>query len=429
MSYRISTAAQHNYGIAEILKQQVALSKTQVQLASGKRVNTPADDPVAATRILALQRSQSQLDQYGVNAGIAKDRLSLGEQSMSDLTTLMQRVQELAVKANNGALDTVSLKSIATELRSRSQELLEVSNRQDSNGEYLFAGYSSGTRPFTDSGGGVGYSGDQGVRQLQISSSQKIADSFTGERVFMDIPQGNGTFFVASGTNSVTSGPNVGTGIIGVTQVVDGAQWDAAAAAIVPPATHEYTVRFIDPDLDGTADTWELLDSAGVAIENPPGTPVRGTYVNGGSIAFDGIQFTMTGTPGVGDTFEVSPSGTESMFTTLDNLIKALDAGTDSPQASAELGSSISQALTQLDRGLNHVIDLRTEIGARLSALDTAEGLREDLSYQLSGSLSELQDLDYAEAISRLNQQMTGLQAAQAAYTRIGQMSLFDYMR
>ena len=54
--------------------------------------------------------------------------------------------------------------------------------------------------------------------------------------------------------------------------------------------------------------------------------------------------------------------------------------------------------------------------------------MREDTKFQLAGSLSDLRDLDYAEAISRMNQQMTGLQAAQAAYTRIGQMSLFDFL-
>ncbi|MET0282582.1 MAG: flagellar hook-associated protein FlgL [Steroidobacteraceae bacterium] len=419
---RISTASIHSYGIAEMMRQQVALSKTQAQISSGQRVQTPADDPVAATRILGLERAQSQLDQYGRNAGIAGDRLSLGEQSMADLTTIMQRVQELTVKANDGALDNTSLQSIATELRSRKQEMLDIANRQDSNGEFLFAGFSTGTRPFADSSVGVAYAGDQGVRQLQISSSQKIADSFNGERVFMDIPQGNGTFMVTSGTHT-------GTGMIGAGQVLDGAQWSAAAAAVVAPATHEYTVRFIDPDLDGVADTWELLDSTGTAVENPPGTPVRGSYVDGGAISFDGIQFTLSGKPAVGDTFEVAPAASESLFTTLDNLIASLDAGSNSPGSNALLGSSINQALTQLDRGLNHVIDLRTDIGARLSALDTAEGLRNDLSDELTGSLSELRDLDYAEAISRLNQQMTGLQAAQAAYSRIGQLSLFDYIR
>jgi flagellar hook-associated protein 3 FlgL len=92
------------------------------------------------------------------------------------------------------------------------------------------------------------------------------------------------------------------------------------------------------------------------------------------------------------------------------------------------LGTDLNNALGQLDQGLNHVIDLRAEIGARLSALDNAENQREDMKVQLSSSLSDLRDLDYAEAISRMNQQLTGLQAAQAAYTRIGQLSLFDYL-
>ena len=59
----------------------------------------------------------------------------------------------------------------------------------------------------------------------------------------------------------------------------------------------------------------------------------------------------------------------------------------------------------------------------------TIPSLREDVNLTLSSSLSDLKDLDYAQAISTLNQQMVGLQAAQQAYSRIGQMSLFDYLR
>jgi flagellar hook-associated protein 3 FlgL len=426
-SYRLSTSGQHAAAIAQILRQQALLSKTQVQVASGQRVQTPADDPVAATRILGIERAQSQLEQYGKNAGIAADRLNLGEQSMADLGTLLQRVQELTVQANSGAMDNVSLQSIATELKSRREELQQIANRQDGNGEYLFAGFSTGTRPFEDTGGGVSYFGDQGVRQLQISSSQKIADGFQGARVFMDIPEGNGTFVVSPGTQA-------GTGIIGVSQVLDATQWNAAAAAAaaaIPPRAHEYTVRFTDPDLNGTADSWELLDANGnpVLDNGAPPAPVTGTYLDGGAIAFDGVQFAVSGTPAVGDTFEVRPAGTESLFQTLDDLIVALERGADTPQLRAQLGSDVNKALGQLDRSLNHMIDLRTEIGARLSSLDTAASLREDLDFQLTGTLSGIKDVDFAEAISRLNQQMTGLQAAQAAYTRIGQMSLFDYLR
>jgi len=409
-TFRISTAGQHAAAIAEILKQQSALVKTQAQVSSGLRFQTPADDPVAATRILGLQRAQSQLEQFSANAGIANDRLSLGEQSLADISTLLQRIHELTVQANNGSFDDISLRSISTELKSRAQELQAIANRQDSNGEYLFAGYSTGTRPFADSGSGVTYSGDQGVRQLQISATQKIADGIPGQRLFMDVTEGNGTFVVSNGTHT-------GTGVIGVQQVVNPAAWTPG----------NYTVAFTDSDADGVADTWQVTDDADVAI--PPTVLATGSYTDGAAISFNGVQFTVSGQPAVGDTFQVRSAGTESMFKSLDDLITALDRSAATPEARAHLGTDINKALAQLDNSLNHVIDLRTDIGARLGSLDTAASLRDDLKTELTGSLSSLKDVDYAEAISKLNQQMVGLQAAQAAYTRIGQMSLFDYLR
>jgi flagellar hook-associated protein 3 FlgL len=407
---RLSTAGQHAAAIAQMLKQQVQLSRTQTQVATGQRIQSPADDPVAATRILGLERAQSQLAQLGSNAGIAADRLNLGETALADLDTLLQRIRELAVQANNGTLDDTSLHSIATELRSRAQELLGIANRQDTNGEYLFAGYSTGTQPFAGSGSGVAYAGDQGVRQLQISPTQQLADGITGQRLFMDVAEGNGTFVVGTGTHA-------GTGAIGVQQVQDPAAWVAG----------NYTVTFSDPDGDGTADTWSVTNDADAAV--PPTVVATGSYTSGATIAFNGIQFTLSGQPAVGDSFTVRPAGTESLFRTVDELISSLQSGAATPEKAARLATSVNKALAQLDRGINHVIDLRTEIGARLGVLDSAASLRDDLNEQMTRSVSGLKDLDYAEAISRLNQQMVGLQAAQASYTRIGQLSLFDYLR
>jgi flagellar hook-associated protein 3 FlgL len=409
-TYRISTAGLHATAIAQMLQQQVALSKTQAQVSSGQRIQTPADDPVAMTQILNLQRAQSQLTQYGTNAGAATDRLSLGEQAMGDLSTLLQRIQELATQANNGSLDDVSLHSISTELKSRAQDLLAIANRQDGNGEYLFAGYSTATQPFAGAGGSVTYAGDQGVRQLQITPSQKIADGVPGQSIFMNVTEGNGTFVVNNGVQT-------GTAIIGTQQVVNSTAW-------VPG---NYTVSFTDTNADGVADTWSVTNDADPSV--PKAVLASGAYQDGGAISFNGAQFTVSGQPAVGDTFKVRPAGTESLFKTVNDLIGALDASTSTPAGRAQLGTSINKAMAQLANGLNHVIDVRTEFGTRLNSLDTAASLRDDMKTQLTTSLSGLQDVDYAQAISTLNQQMVGLQAAQAAYTRIGQLSLFDYLR
>jgi flagellar hook-associated protein 3 FlgL len=404
MINRISTPRQHNAAIAEILKQQVALSKTQVQVASGKRIQSPADDPIATTRILGMEAQKAQLEQYSSNADSLSARLGVGEQALSDLGNLLQHARDLAIQANSGALDDVSLKSIAADLRSRAQELVDLANRRDSNGEFLFSGFSTQLQPFSR-GSSVTYAGDQGVRMLQIGENQKLGDGFPGDQVFMAVPEGNGTFSVATGVHT-------GTGIVDTGQVVDPTAW-------VPG---NYTIEFTAPD------AWRVLDGSGNPLLDGGGNPVTGTYVEGGAIAFNGVQVQVKGTPAAGDTFTIAPAGVKSLFQTVDDLVTALASGADTPQSRALLGSSINQALQQLDQGLTHVTDLRAEVGARLSAVDNAEQTREDMSFQLEGSISNLRDLDYAEAVSRMNQQLTGLQAAQAAYTRIGQMSLFDYL-
>lgn len=415
MITRMSTPGQHAAAIAQILKQQTALSKTQVQVASGRRILTPADDPVAATRIMSTERAQAQLTQYGRNADMALQRLGAGEQALGDLGTLLQRIHVVTVQANNGTMDDASLRAVATEVRARAAELLQIANRQDSNGEYLYAGFSTTTRPFSHDGVSASYAGDQGVRQLQISATQKMADSFNGERVFMSIPAGNGQFVAAAGVHA-------GTGVLGPNQVVDAAAWSAAAAAAAAvPQPHTYTIRFADADTDGVADNWEVLDAGG----NPVAT---GNYAGEAVISFNGAQVSISGKPADGDTFTVQPAGTEDMFRTLDDLLVALERGADTPESRAQLSTDLNKAMAQLARGMDHVDNLRAETGARIAALDTAAAQREDLDYQLAESLSSLRDLDYAEAISRLNQQVVGLQAAQTAYTRIGQMSLFDIL-
>jgi flagellar hook-associated protein 3 FlgL len=135
---RISTQALHATAVAAMLEQQSQLSKLQNQVATGKRVQTPADDPVAAVHILELERAKSESDQFGQNITMAKSRLTLEEQGISDATTVMTRVRELVVQASNtGTLTDSDRASIATELSARTQELQDIANRKDGGGEYL----------------------------------------------------------------------------------------------------------------------------------------------------------------------------------------------------------------------------------------------------------------------------------------------------
>jgi flagellar hook-associated protein 3 FlgL len=72
---------------------------------------------------------------------------------------------------------------------------------------------------------------------------------------------------------------------------------------------------------------------------------------------------------------------------------------------------------------------MRAEVGTRLHTIDGAQETLADRKVELESATSQLRDLDYAEAVSRMNQQLVGLQAAQASYSKIAQLSLFDYLR
>jgi flagellar hook-associated protein 3 FlgL len=378
---------------------QRRLAETQRQVSTGKRINVPSDDPLAAARIGQLDASLSRLDQYQANGVIARNQLGLEEETLVSVIDNLQRVRELAVQANNGTLDDANRKAIAQELRQRFDAVLALANTTDASGRYLFAGLSENTRPFAKMATGVVYSGDQGQRSLQISDERFVAVNDSGAEVFQRIPSGNGTFSLAADPL------NTGSGVLGAGTVVN-------PAAFVPGT---YAINFLTPT------SYEVRNGGGALI-------VAGTYAPGQSIAFLGIEVGLSGTPAAGDSFDVASSTSKDMFATLNDLITALETAVTDGATRAALHNQVGQLLTDLDQATSHAIEVRAEIGARLRALDQETSLNEGFTVQLTETLAEIRDLDYAEALSLLSQQLFGLEAAQQTFARVQGLSLFRFL-
>jgi len=398
---RISTAGIHHAALTALLNQQSVLSKTQNQIASGKRVQTPADDPVAAVHILELQRALAESDQFNSDADMAKNRLTLEEQALADSNTLIQRVREQALQGNNATVDPASRRMLATEVRSRLKELVDIANRRDANGEYLFSGYASMTQPFAQSGSTIAYFGDQGNRALQIGTDQRVVDGHSGIDAFMTVTEGNGVFVTHAAAG------NTGSGVIAGGTMTNPAQW----------APGDYTLRFTSATGD-----YEIVDGAATVV-------ATGTYTANSTISFNGANINLTGMPAQNDSFSIARSRSEDMFTTLSNLAATLESSTVTQGELAKFNSDMATALQQLDQVSDHLSSVRAEVGTRLSTIDDAQDALADRKVELETATSQLRDLDYAEAVSRMNQQLVGLQAAQASYSKIAQLSLFDYLR
>jgi flagellar hook-associated protein 3 FlgL len=109
--------------------------------------------------------------------------------------------------------------------------------------------------------------------------------------------------------------------------------------------------------------------------------------------------------------------GYEDVFSTLDTLASDLENNTPN-----------TASLDQIDNALDHLLAVRSGVGARLNALDNQASAHDSIKLHLEGTKSEFEDLDYAEAATRLSQQSIALQAAQQAFMRVQSLSLFNYL-
>jgi flagellar hook-associated protein 3 FlgL len=396
---RISTAGFMQGHVESLSRLQTEVQRTQSQVSAGTRLLNPADDPAAAARVQEHERWMLAADQQQRNGDLLGSRLALQESALADVTDVLQRVRELAVQGGNGALDTSARKMLAAEVRQRAEQLMQITNRRSPSGEYLFAGASTGSEPFARQGGAVQYAGDDLTRLVEVAPGQRIADGIAGADLFMRIAAGNGVFSIRAGA------ANAGTGIAGAGTLVDPSAWDGAPYRVLIMANGD----------------WEARDAADALVASGP-------YASGAAIEFKGIRLSITGTPVAGDQFHIDPSGTESVFATLDRLAATLESPGATGVQRAAAANEMNAVMAQLGQGLEHMSSSRAVLGSRLLAVDDAASSRAMLREDVTASLSGLRDLDYAEALTRLNMQLTGLQAAQQSVARLGRMSLFDYL-
>ena len=399
---RLSTTQIFQQGISSIINQQAELTHTQQQLSSGKRILSPSDDPVAAVQIMDISEDLELFDQYLRNGDLAEGQLALEESVLVSVGNILQRVRELVVQANNGSQSTNDRNAIAVEIEARLDEMYALANTRDSSGEYIFAGFQSSAEPFARQGNTFSYNGDDGQRFVQLGNSTQVGVRDSGFDVFMSIPSGNGTFDVEPNV------ANTGTAVLGR---------NSADNSFIPDT---YTVTF-NQATPTSPITYQVTDST-------PAVVAAGNYVDGDTISFAGASLQFDGTPADSDTFTVTPSVKQDVFTTLQTIVNDLKNSGGTPAAVAAVHNGMGQGLNNIDQALGHMLEVRADVGVRMGQVENQKNLNEDFTLQLENAMSNIEDLDYAEAISRMNTQLTALQAAQQTYVQVQGLSLFNYL-
>ncbi|MHB1052933.1 MAG: flagellar hook-associated protein FlgL [Thiobacillus sp.] len=124
----------------------------------------------------------------------------------------------------------------------------------------------------------------------------------------------------------------------------------------------------------------------------------------------------------------VFQGGGQDVFQTLNDLIALLETPVVTATDSANLTAGLALANGNMDRALDNVLTVRASVGARLQELDALNNAGEDRNIQYSQILSELQDLDYTQALTKLSQQQITLEAAQRSFVTISGLSLFKFL-
>ncbi len=396
--YRISTRTMTDQSISSMLEQQARMSKTQLQLSTGKRIVTPSDDPTGSVRVVDLKSAIGRVEQYQVNADRASSRLEQEESVLFGVTNLLQRVRVLGVQGSNTAvLSAEETKALADEVTLLVDELESLANTRDSSGEYIFSGYKSGTKPFTRTASDTfTYSGDQGQRQLQISADRTIADGDNGFDLFVNVD--TGPWATVTGI-AATSFAAIADGDLTINGISVGGI-PAAADATERASQIRDAINAIS-------------DITNVSAELATGSTVTLTSSD------DDIAVVAASTAATGLTTATTATstGTRNIFETMLQLASTLESN-----------GQVDRYLNDLTEAMDKISEVHSTVGARLNAIDEQVEVNADIQLVLEAHLSDVEDLDYTEAISRFNQQTVALQAAQQAYVKVQELSLFNYI-
>ena len=403
---RISTGQVQQQGIDAITRLSAQAAATQQQVATGRRVSSASDDPAAAAKIVRLNQDIATRERYLQNVDNAEAQLQQEESVLSRITEVLQRVRELTLQAGDPAYSPSDLAALGAEMSVRVEEVLALANSRDGQGNYLFSGFQGDQQPFEVSDGVVRFLGDSGVRELAIADDRTVAISDSGARLF-DRATVNFQSVRVSAAASIDSEPPQLQVRVRDSEIL--AQSTARRLTL--------EVREVEGDIvieardraDGSLLASAISDSAG---------PLVGLE----SLGLD-LQFAAAVAPG--DRYLVEVNEQQGLLTTINSIAGALGSE-QTPLTDDVLRQAIDQTLVGVDAALDNILGTQAEVGARLNAVDSTRILHEDLILRGTEVLSEVRDVDFAEAVSNLSYQSFLLEAAQQSFVRVSNLSLFS---
>lgn len=533
---KLSTHNIMNQPIKAMLEQQEILNTVQKQLASGKKVMQPSDDPSGTARANQLRDTMGRASQYVENGDTAEARVNLEETVVDSISNVVQRIRELAVQSLSGTYTESNRQAMGVEVEQLFQEVINLANTRSETGEYLFGGSQGDIEPFSyseTSYSSVNTKENIGVLRPSaaavVDGNGIVAETLTfagvreGTLVDVNINNGDTAEEIAANISTVLSLDNV-TATAETTVTLEnfavGSDGDSIAFSISSNAANTQNITptaiatasgATDAEVttifgkvqaaittintaNGDADLSVTDDGSGViSIVSASGRDINISNVTGSGAGNDGsisianttvtegaadslnVAGSVTVINGDGNYYSISSSNPNNVFekaTAISEtlsltyhgdseqrdirvgdsvLVQLNDAGdeifmnlasAEDPNTSRSLFQTIhgfmtelksgsmptSDVLTDLDTGMDRIGETRAKIGSRINLIERQNSVNTDFKIFAQQNISKIEDVDMAEAISLLETQMLTLQVLQQTYSRVSNLSMFNYM-
>ncbi|MEZ9658365.1 flagellar hook-associated protein FlgL [Vibrio sp. 10N.261.52.F3] len=388
----------HNYQSVQndLRRQENKVHHNQAQLASGKKLQSPSDDPLATHYLQNIGQQSEQLKQYVDAITLVRNRLEHHEVLVSNTEGFADEAKRTVMEMINGALSPEDRLAKKREIQELANNFLHLANSQDESGNYTFAGTKPKNQPFfRDNEGNVTYQGDDYQRKMRVASSFEMAMNDPGSKMFMEIDNPFGDYE-----------PQY--------------ELEPASELLLGRATNSdedgstYKVTFVDMQTGNFAYQLEK-DGAVVAAEDfDPST----------GIVYEGLNIQIKGQITKGDSITLEPRETFSIFDTF----KEAAEQAENPVSDASATAKLHQVTEEFHAAFIHLTKARTDVGARLSTLGIQEQQHEDFKLSLAKAKSNFEDLDYSKAIIEFNENSRALQASQQAFGKTKDLTLFNYI-
>jgi flagellar hook-associated protein 3 FlgL len=176
---RVSSLYNSNAMMAQLSRNGDRLSKLMEQMATQKRVNVPSDDPIAATRLVQINREQSAIKQYQSNITRISGTLAIQESHVTAINNQLLSLNDKLLSAANGTHSQQDMSGYGAEIDSMIDSLVASMNAQNENGSYLFSGTKTGTKPvqWDEASGKYVYAGNDSSRETTVANGVNITEN------------------------------------------------------------------------------------------------------------------------------------------------------------------------------------------------------------------------------------------------------------